>query len=190
MSEVELRDAATVLILRDGQRDADGDALEVFMLRRNLNSDFVGGAYVFPGGAVDPEDRHADLDAGLRGPHRRRGVSAGSASTGRPRLLGRRHPRELRGGRRAARLRPRRRRRSASTIPDTDERFAAHRAAVDTRPAPARRDLRGGGPAARGRRDALLQPLDHARGAPRRYDTRFFVALAPPAQTPCTTTTR
>lgn len=49
--EVPLRDAATVLILRDG-----AEGLEVFMLRRNLNSDFVGGAYVFPGGAVDPDD--------------------------------------------------------------------------------------------------------------------------------------
>ena len=58
MTDVVLRDAATVLILRDGP-----DGLEVFMVRRNLNSDFVGGAYVFPGGAVDPEDRHADLEA-------------------------------------------------------------------------------------------------------------------------------
>ena len=41
----EMRDAATVMLLRDG--DA---GLEVFMLRRNLASDFVGGAYVFPGG--------------------------------------------------------------------------------------------------------------------------------------------
>ncbi|MEZ5184097.1 MAG: hypothetical protein R2702_19865, partial [Acidimicrobiales bacterium] len=55
--EVELRDAATVLILRDGD-----EGLEVFMLKRNLNSDFVGGAYVFPGGAVDPHDRHVDLE--------------------------------------------------------------------------------------------------------------------------------
>lgn len=30
------------------------------MLRRNLNSDFVGGAYVFPGGAVDPADRETE----------------------------------------------------------------------------------------------------------------------------------
>lgn len=29
------------------------------MLRRNLRSDFVGGAFVFPGGAVDPEDEQA-----------------------------------------------------------------------------------------------------------------------------------
>src|SRR5215210_1712837 len=58
MSAIVLRDAATVLLLRDGPT-----GLEVFMLRRNLNSDFVGGAYVFPGGAVDPADRHADLEA-------------------------------------------------------------------------------------------------------------------------------
>ena len=44
------RPAATVLILREGQD------LEVLMLRRNLNSDFVGGAYVFPGGGVDSAD--------------------------------------------------------------------------------------------------------------------------------------
>jgi 8-oxo-dGTP pyrophosphatase MutT (NUDIX family) len=37
------------------------DGIEVFMLRRNLNSVFVGGAYVFPGGAVDEADRAAEL---------------------------------------------------------------------------------------------------------------------------------
>ena len=35
----------------------DDPDLQVFMLRRNLNADWVGGAYVFPGGAVDPGDR-------------------------------------------------------------------------------------------------------------------------------------
>ena len=48
---VPVRDAATVMLLRDGR-----DGLEVCMLQRNLNSDFVGGAYVFPGGGVDPDD--------------------------------------------------------------------------------------------------------------------------------------
>ena len=33
------------------------------MLRRNLNSDFVGGAYVFPGGAVDLHDSGAAVEA-------------------------------------------------------------------------------------------------------------------------------
>jgi 8-oxo-dGTP pyrophosphatase MutT (NUDIX family) len=46
------RPAATVIVARDRP---DG-SFEVLMLMRNLNSDFVGGAYVFPGGAVDPED--------------------------------------------------------------------------------------------------------------------------------------
>ena len=57
--EVQVRDAATVMLVRDA---ADGGGMEVFMLRRNLNSDFVGGAYVFPGGAVDEADRHSDLE--------------------------------------------------------------------------------------------------------------------------------
>ena len=59
---VVVRDAATVMLVRDG-----GEGLEVFMLRRNLKSDFVGGAYVFPGGAVDEADRHEDLEAVCEG---------------------------------------------------------------------------------------------------------------------------
>jgi 8-oxo-dGTP pyrophosphatase MutT (NUDIX family) len=50
-SVVTVREAATVMLVRD---DPD---LQVFMLRRNLQSEWVGGAYVFPGGAVDPGDR-------------------------------------------------------------------------------------------------------------------------------------
>ncbi|MGH9016508.1 MAG: NUDIX hydrolase [Acidimicrobiales bacterium] len=53
---VAARDAATVMLVRDAETEA-GPALEVCMLRRHLNSDFVGGAYVFPGGKVDTEDR-------------------------------------------------------------------------------------------------------------------------------------
>ena len=52
------RDAATVMLVRDG-----ATGMEVCMQRRNLNSDFVGGAYVFPGGAVDPADSSPDVEA-------------------------------------------------------------------------------------------------------------------------------
>ena len=48
---VPVRDAATVLVLRDS-----GDALEVFMVKRDSGLAFLGGAYVFPGGAVDEAD--------------------------------------------------------------------------------------------------------------------------------------
>lgn len=43
--------AATVAPLRDGP-----DGLEVLLLRRNANLEFVGGAWVFPGGRIDPDD--------------------------------------------------------------------------------------------------------------------------------------
>ena len=49
--------AATVMVLRDG-----ADGIEVFMLQRHLDSDFVGGAYVFPGGKVDEQDKWLDAD--------------------------------------------------------------------------------------------------------------------------------
>jgi 8-oxo-dGTP pyrophosphatase MutT (NUDIX family) len=59
--EVRIRPAATVMLVRDGAA-----GLEVFMLRRNPRSVFVADAYLFPGGAVDPDDgdermaRHCD----------------------------------------------------------------------------------------------------------------------------------
>ena len=46
-----LRLSATVLLLRDG-----APGLEVFMVQRHHQIDFVAGALVFPGGKVEPED--------------------------------------------------------------------------------------------------------------------------------------
>src|SRR6202034_201947 len=51
--DVPVRPAATVMLVRDG---AGVTQLEVLMVRRSLESDFVGGAYVFPGGGLDPSD--------------------------------------------------------------------------------------------------------------------------------------
>lgn len=45
------RDAATVMLLRDTP-----GGVEVFMLRRSATMAFAPGAYVFPGGSVDPGD--------------------------------------------------------------------------------------------------------------------------------------
>jgi len=50
---VEARDAATIMLVRDAE---ESRTLEVCMVRRHLDSGFVGGAYVFPGGKVDDED--------------------------------------------------------------------------------------------------------------------------------------
>jgi 8-oxo-dGTP pyrophosphatase MutT (NUDIX family) len=45
------RPAATTLVVRDGP-----EGLEVLMVRRSPNASFMPGAYVFPGGAVDEAD--------------------------------------------------------------------------------------------------------------------------------------
>jgi 8-oxo-dGTP pyrophosphatase MutT (NUDIX family) len=49
------RPAATVILLRRGGKHADR-ALEVCLVRRNPEASFMPGVWVFPGGAVDPED--------------------------------------------------------------------------------------------------------------------------------------
>ena len=45
------RQAATVILLRGGK-----DALEVLLVKRTEKARFMGGVWVFPGGAVDDED--------------------------------------------------------------------------------------------------------------------------------------
>jgi 8-oxo-dGTP pyrophosphatase MutT (NUDIX family) len=56
------RDAATVMVLRP----AGALGVEVLMLRRTAAMKFAPGAYVFPGGSVDPADSAADI--GWHGP--------------------------------------------------------------------------------------------------------------------------
>jgi len=47
----EPRPAATIVLMRDA-----AEGLEILLMRRNRNSGFVPGAYVFPGGRVDGSD--------------------------------------------------------------------------------------------------------------------------------------
>jgi len=174
---VELRDAATVLILRDGD-----DGLEVFMLRRNLNSDFVGGAYVFPGGAVDPDDRHANLEPVCEGrsdtdASRRLGIESGGLAFW---VAAIRESFEEAGVLLAYDL---------DGIVDLDdaasmERWAHHRQQVDAGQLTMVDLCR-----LEGLRLAVdgMHYFSHwvtPEGAPRRYDTRFFLAAAPRNQTP------
>jgi 8-oxo-dGTP pyrophosphatase MutT (NUDIX family) len=58
-AETVPRPAATVILLRGGDRE-----LHVLLARRNPASRFMGGAWVFPGGAVNDEDGGGE--AGLR----------------------------------------------------------------------------------------------------------------------------
>jgi 8-oxo-dGTP pyrophosphatase MutT (NUDIX family) len=54
-AETVPRLAATVILLRGGAR-----ALEVLLVRRNPDARFMGGAWVFPGGAVDRAEGEGD----------------------------------------------------------------------------------------------------------------------------------
>ena len=54
---VEAAPAATVVLLRDGVT-----GLEVLLARRSSKLAFHGGAWVFPGGRIDPEDYANDRD--------------------------------------------------------------------------------------------------------------------------------
>jgi 8-oxo-dGTP pyrophosphatase MutT (NUDIX family) len=58
-SPTEPRQAATVIVLR-----GDAEGLEVLLVRRNPEARFMGGAWVFPGGAVDGGEDHRT--AGVR----------------------------------------------------------------------------------------------------------------------------
>lgn len=57
------RSAASVVLLRRGGKHGDR-ALEVLLLKRTESAKFMPGVWVFPGGAVDPED--GDGETGYR----------------------------------------------------------------------------------------------------------------------------
>ena len=170
------RPAATVMTLRDGP-----GGVEVLMLRRNLNSDFVGGAYVFPGGGVD------EVDAG---PSAQR-LALGVTDTGASRRLG------LEAGGLAYYVACLRELFEEAGLliacnPDGETRRFDDEATI-RRMAAHRRSVNEGslGFVAMMEREQLhldLRGLEYAAhwvtpvGPPRRFDTRFFVALAPEGQ--------
>ncbi len=182
-NEIAIRPAATVMLVRDADEpDEGGSRLEVLMVRRNLRSDFVGGAYVFPGGAVDPADGGTEAEAACHG-RTDAGASAllGIGSGGLAYWVA-----VLRETFEEAGLllaeRPGGPALLAGDDPAEEAHFVAERAAVN---AGTRRflDLC--------RDEGLMLMVGDVhyfahwitpKGAPRRFDTRFFVAAAPPNQ--------
>lgn len=89
MSDIAVRPASTVVLLRDGAGDGAGGAasqsteLEILLLRRNRALAFAGGFWVFPGGAVDDGDRELagddDTEAARIAAAREAGEEAGVA---------------------------------------------------------------------------------------------------------------
>jgi 8-oxo-dGTP pyrophosphatase MutT (NUDIX family) len=160
------RDAATVVLVRDASA-----GVEVFCVERNKKSRFMGGAVVFPGGKLDADDA-SDSWLDLTTPPRaaREGFTADGAHLRALAVAACRETLEeagilLVGG-----------------APLADAEAFALRARMKEEPAAllgwlrerkARLDLAALHPLAR-----WITPEAEAR----RYDTRFFLAVAPPGQ--------
>lgn len=184
---MEIRPAATIMLVRDAVDDAGGPTVEVCMLRRNLASEFVAGAYVFPGGSVDPEDYGPEVEALCRGRSDAEASAVLGLETGGLSywvaalrecfeeagvLLARHRSDDGPGG--GSLL--------DTSEPETTRRFAAYRDAVN--------DQRMGLLDICRAEDLVLVVDDvHYVShwitpdlAPRRYDTRFFITAAPTGQ--------
>ncbi|MBL4893624.1 MAG: NUDIX hydrolase [Emcibacter sp.] len=53
-------DSATIMIIRDGEEHTRHGCLQILMVKRHRNIKFAGGAYVFPGGKLDAADRELE----------------------------------------------------------------------------------------------------------------------------------
>ncbi len=178
LASVPLRPASTVMLLRDTSTD-----IEVFMMQRTTTAAFASGMYVFPGGRVDDIDGASELDELCDG------LTDAEASD----LL-----RVPKGGLAYWVAAIRESFEEAGVLlardehgdfvklndPDTQARFAQARHAVHEGSLSLAKFCR---------EEGLRLAVDTMRyvshwitpvGEKRRFDTRFFVALAPSAQEP------
>jgi len=169
------RPAATVAVVRD----ASGGP-EVLLLQRSFSAGFMPGVHVFPGGVLDEGDASADLHAECAGPDdveasRTLGISSGGlaywiaaireafeevgillAYTAAGDVL------ELKG--------------------DTAERYRSHRRSVEQGQSSLADLVRTERIRLATDRLVYFSHWITPVGAPRRYDTRFFLAIAPSKQ--------
>jgi len=155
------------MLVRDGE-----SGMEVFMLRRNLESAPWGGLYLFPGGAVDEADRHEDLEA----------VCRGRSDDGASQVLG------IDKGGLAFWVAAVRECFEEAGVLLVDGELPDHiddyRAQIESG------ELRFVELCQRYHLTITADTIHYVShwitpvGAPRRYDTRFFLAAAPPGQTP------
>src|ERR1700712_4849492 len=177
MSEaVTPRPASTILLLRDGAKEADDqsrDAIEAFMMVRHYQIEFNSGALVFPGGSIDQTDREIIASPELHSGGE--GLDAGALSF---RIAAIRETFEESG---ILLARPQ----GSKALVDAKraaEIEAAHRAALCEGKTTFSKVLSD---------NALQLALDELvpyahwitpEGMPKRFDTWFFLAAAPPEQ--------
>ena len=161
-------------------RNRNGSGVEVFMLRRNLTLDFVGGAYVFPGGAVDPQDQTVAEDSSLFS-----GADASCSQVlGVPAKGSSFWVAAIRECFEEAGILLASRGGSVLSFEDPAERalFDGYRRALNSKETTFEAILRAEGLRLEVEGVVYFAHWITPEGAPRRYDTRFFVAAAPEHQ--------
>ncbi|MCW2743325.1 MAG: hydrolase [Blastococcus sp.] len=173
----EPRQAATVLLLRDGR-----PGLEVYLLRRTKGMPFAGGMTAYPGGGVDPRD--GDTEIAWAGPSPEQWAGAFGCDVRTARELVCAAVREtfeeagvLLAGAPGGMSDP------GSVVPDVSgEDWEQQRQALLSRELSLAELLADRGLALR---SDLLRPFAHwitPPVEPRRYDTKFFAAALPVGQ--------
>jgi 8-oxo-dGTP pyrophosphatase MutT (NUDIX family) len=172
VTPAEPRQAATVLILRDG-----APGLEVYLLRRTKGMPFAGGMTAYPGGGVDPRD--GDTEIAWAGPSPAQWAEAFGCDERTARELVCAAVRETfeEAGVLLAGYD------DGSVVPDVSgDDWEEQRQALLTRELSLAELLAGRGLALR---SDLLRPFAHwitPPVEPRRYDTKFFAAALPVGQ--------
>jgi 8-oxo-dGTP pyrophosphatase MutT (NUDIX family) len=172
---VAARPASTILLLRDGAPDDKGrrEEIEVFMMVRHHEIEFSSGALVFPGGSVDAGD--SDI---IAGPEFYSGGEGGDAAALSFKIAAIRETFEESG---ILLARPR----GSSDLVEAKQAAhiaASHRAALSERKTTFLDVLADSGMVL-----ALDELVPYARwitpeSMPKRFDTWFFLAAAPPEQ--------
>lgn len=171
------RDSASVILARDGAA-----GLEVFMLERVLRSDFAGGAFVFPGGKLDDADADAEIADHLDGwPRDGAWEASEDSSTARALLICAIRETFEEAGVLFARTA---RGHIVSLRAGSEEDWAAARRAIHAEELTALQGAQRNG--VRFAADLLRfwSRWQTPEFAPKRYDTRFFVARMPDGQEP------
>jgi 8-oxo-dGTP pyrophosphatase MutT (NUDIX family) len=175
---VQPRLASTIMLLRDTD-SGQGQGIEVFMVRRVIQSDFMPDVFVFPGGSASADDRIAEQTEGICLP-----IAPSEADPEGRTALG--------GGVRATAIREvfeeagvllaYRNGRILSITENDIPRFAAYRQAFQ---------VRNGSLVEMARAEHLTLATDQLHyfahwitpeGMPKRFDTHFFLASAPTEQ--------
>ena len=170
------RAAATLILARDGAQ-----GIEVFMMQRTHQADFLAGAVVFPGGALDAADRDPAWAAHRAASDKEAGERALEGDELAYRVAAIRECFEESGYLLASDA-------QGSGVelrdPTVVEQYAMRRKELISGALTLADLCRGCDLHLRIHELAYFSRWITPVAAPRRYDTRFFVAAAPPAQTP------